>query len=176
MTAYQHPPVIRGVWESLVPVICPREAGELGLGADIVDHVALTMGALPDRFRKGLVLGLYTYDLGALAFLPGRGTRAHKLAPALAERYFVSWLSGPTPVHRQLAIALKQLLSLAHYEQPAVQDRMDYRPTQWIEKVTKRRLEVHAGDVERHQQSLFAPDPMPGVGRWPMARARKGGV
>jgi hypothetical protein len=173
VTDYQHPPVIRRIWESLVPVICPPEAVELGLGADIVDHVGLTMGALPDRFRQGLTLGLYTYDLGALAFLPGRGTRAHKLAPALAEQYFVSWLTGPTPVHRQLAIALKQLLSLAHYEQPAVQEQMGYRPTEWIEKVKKRRLDVYADEVDRHQQSLIAPDPLPGVGRWPR-RARKG--
>ncbi len=170
MTVYDHPPVIRRIWESLVPVICPSEAIALGIGADIVDHVGLTMGALPIRFRQGLTLGLYTYDLGALVFLPGRGTRAHKLAPALAERYFVSWLTGPTPVHRQLAIALKQLLSLAHYEQPAVQERMGYRPTEWIEQVKKRRLAVFAEDINRHQASLIAPDPLPGVGRWPRAR------
>lgn len=172
MTAYQHPPVVRRVWESLVPVICPSEAVELGLGADIVDHTALTMGALPTRFRQGLVLGIYTYDLGALVFLPGRATRAHKLSRELAERYWLSWLHGPTPVHRQLAIALKQLLTLAHYEQPAAQERLGYRPTEWIDKVKKRRLEVYGAEVERHQQSLIAADPLPGVGRWP--RARKG--
>ena len=41
--SYQHPPLVRRVLESLVPVVCPPEAMELGLGADIVDHVALTI-------------------------------------------------------------------------------------------------------------------------------------
>jgi len=160
---YQHSPRIRRVLESLVPVICPPEARELGIGADIVDHVALTMGVLPPLFRRGFVLGIATYDLAALAWLPGRGRRAHALPPDLATRYFESWRHGPTPIHRQLAIAMKQLLSLAHYEQPAAQARLGYTPAAWIDQVKKRRLELYADDIARHQASLIAPDPLPGI-------------
>jgi hypothetical protein len=161
--SYEHSARTRKVLESLVPVICPPEARELGLGADIVDHVALTMGVLPPLFRNGFVLGIATYDLGALLWLPGRGRRAHALPPHLATRYFESWRHGPTPIHRQLAIAMKQLLSLAHYEQPAVQAKIGYTPDAWITKVTKRRLEVYSEDIARHQASLIAPDPLPGI-------------
>jgi hypothetical protein len=37
---------------------------------------------------------------------------------------------------------------------------MGYRPQQWIDKVTKRRLEVYSDDVQRHEASILAPDPL----------------
>jgi hypothetical protein len=55
---------------------------------------------------------------------------------------------------------MKQLISLAHYEMPAVQEKMGYRPQQWIETVTKRRLDLYDEDIQRHQASLLAPDPL----------------
>jgi hypothetical protein len=171
MSDYQHSAATRRILESLVPVICPPDALTLGLGADIVDHVALTMSVLPKPFRTGLILGLRTYDLGALAFLPGRGKRAHQLSPELAERYYESWLHGPTPIHKQLAIAVGQLLKLAHYEQPAAQEQLGYRPAQWIEQVKKKRLELYAGDIQKHATSLITPDPLPGIAPF---RAKKG--
>lgn len=159
----------RKVLESLVPVICPPEAVELGLTTDIVDHVELTMSALPPRFRQGLLLGLETYDLAAVLWWPGRRRRAHRLPRHLAARYFERWLHGPTPIHRQLAIGVKQLVALAHYEQPVIQERLGYRPDGWIEKVKRRRLDVYADDIAKHQRSLIEPDPLPGIPR----RARK---
>lgn len=151
---------MRKVLASLVPVICPPEAHALGIEAEIVDHVGLSIGALPPLLQRGLALGLATYDLAAL---PRFRRRAHKLAPAQAERHFLSWLHGLTPMQRQMAIAVKQLLALAHYEHPRVQEEMGYRPTQWIEKVKRRRLELYTDDIQRHQASLIAPDPLPGV-------------
>jgi hypothetical protein len=151
---------MRPVLASLVGVVCPPEAIELGLTEAIVDHVGLSIGALPPRFQQALRLGIATYDLGALAWLPARGRRAHRLPRHLAAQYFERWLHGPTPIHKQLAIALKQLIVLAHYEQPAIQERLGYRPAAWIDKVKKRRLEVYSDDIARHQASLLAPDPL----------------
>jgi hypothetical protein len=148
------------VLRSLVGVICPPEATELGLADEIVAHVELQLTALPAVMRRGLQLGLATYDLGAV---PLHRRRAHKLPKHLARRYFELWLHGPTPLQRQLAIAIKQLLALAHFEHPVIQERMGYRPQQFIEKVKRRRLEVYQDDIQRHQQSLFAPDPLPGA-------------
>ena len=37
---------------------------------------------------------------------------------------------------------------------------MGYRPQQWIDKVTKRRLEVYSDDIQRHAASILAPDPL----------------
>lgn len=157
---YQHPPLVRRVLESLVPVVCPPEATALGLGADIVDHVALTMSVVPPLFRRGLIMGLTTYDLGALAWLPGRGRRAHQLPPALAERYFARWEHGFTPVERELAKAVGQLLKFGCYEQPAMLERLGYRPQQWIEEVKRRRLTVYGDDVRRAEAAILTPDPL----------------
>ena len=160
MSAYQHPAIVRRILESLVPVICPPDAMELGLGADIVDHVGLTMSSVPPLFRRGLVLGLTTYDLAALAWLPGRGRRAHQLPPDLADRYFDRWEHGWTPLERELAKAVGQLIKLACWEHPAMQARLGYTPTGWIEKVKRRRLEVYADDVRRAEAAVTAPDPL----------------
>lgn len=146
---------MRAVLKSLVPVICPPEAEHL---ADaIVDHMALTLGALPPLMQKGLAAGILTYDLGAV---PRYGRRAQSLPPAKAEVYYSSWEHGITPVHVQLAKALNQLMSLACYEQPEMMERCNYRPGPWIEQVTKRRLTVYADDVKKQDAQILAPDPL----------------
>jgi len=156
---YRHSPTSRAVLLSLVPVICPPEAFEL---ADaIVDHLALTLGAAPAMLRRGFGAGLATYDLGAL---PRYRRRARHLTGDAADRYFESWTHGITPVQRQLARALNQLMSLACYEQPAITERLGYRPAPWIEEVTKKRLTVYRDDVRRQDAQILAPDPLrPGV-------------
>lgn len=154
-TPYELAPTGRAVLVSLVPVICPPEAAHLAQA--IVDHMTLTIGASPSIIRRALGAGLVTYDLGALPFY---GRRAHKLAPKLAERYFVSWEDGPTPLHTQFARALNQLMSLSCYEMPEILDRLGYAPGPWMEEVTKRRLTVYRDDVRRQEAQILAPDPL----------------
>ncbi|MEZ4404574.1 MAG: hypothetical protein R3B06_31425 [Kofleriaceae bacterium] len=155
---YAHAPLTARLLGSLVPVMCPPEAWPL---ADaIVAHVGLTMGALPTPFRRALVTGLYGYDALALAWAPGRLRRAHQLPPDLAERYYLSWEHGPTPAHQQLAKGVGQLIKLGCYEQPAMQAALGYTPAAWIERVTRRRLEVYRDDIERQQAAILAPDPL----------------
>jgi len=101
------------------------------------------------------------YDVGAL---PRHARRARSLVGERAERYFESWLHGPTPLHRQLARGINQLMSLACYEQPAMMERLGYRPAPWIEEVTHHRLTVFRDDVRRQAEQILAPDPLrPGV-------------
>lgn len=159
MTEARHGPTTRAVLVSLVPVICPPEAHAL---ADaIVDHMALTLAAMPSLVRRGLTAGLATYDLGAL---PRYRRRARALAADDAERYYASWERGPTPMHTQLAHALNQLMSLSCYEQPAMMERLGYRPAPWIADVAQRRLAVYADDAQRQAAQIIAPDPLrPGV-------------
>jgi len=152
---YHHSKTARAVLRSLVPVICPPEAAPL---ADaIVDHMELTLGALPPLMQQGLAAGLVTYDIGAL---PRYLRRAHALSPAKAEAYYVSWEHGLTPLHVQFAKALNQLMSLACYEQPAMMESVGYRPAGWIETVTKKRLTVFADDVKKQDAQILAPDPL----------------
>jgi hypothetical protein len=157
--AYQHSPAGRAVLRSLVPVICPPEAQ--GLAEAILDHLALTLGASPALVRRGFAAGLLAYALGALPF---HGRRARHLTGARAERYFASWEHGPTPLHVQFARGVNQLMSLSCYEQPAMLERVGYRPAGWIDEVTRKRLSVFRDDAQRQEQQVLAADPLrPGV-------------
>jgi hypothetical protein len=157
--AYRHNPTTRAVLRSLVPVICPPEAAPLGDA--IVEHMALTIGAAPVVLRHGLVAGMVAYDLGALV---RHRRRARALRGDAAEAYFASWERGPTALHVQLSRAVNQLMSLSCYEQPAMMERLGYRPAPWIAEVTHRRLTVYRDDVARQAAQILAPDPLrPGV-------------
>jgi hypothetical protein len=164
VSAYQHPALVRRILESLVPVVCPPDAMELGLGADIVDHVGLTMSVIPPLFRSGLIAGLIGYDSAALLRY---GRRAHQLPPARALAWFERWEHGVTPLERELAKAVGQLLKLACYEQPAMQARLGYTPAAWIDEVKRRRLTVYGDEVRRAEAAVLAPDPL----RPPIERA-----
>jgi hypothetical protein len=145
----------RKVLVSLVPVVCPPEYAHL---ADaIVDHMALTLGASPPMLRRGFDAGLVAYDLGAL---PVHRRRAHQLTGDRAEKYFASWEHGPTPIHRQFAQAINQLMGLSCYEQPEAMTRVGYDPVPYIEEVTVKRLTVYKDDVAKQQAQIIAPDPL----------------
>ncbi len=157
--SYEHSPTGRAVLRSLVPVICPPEAAPCTDA--IVDHVALTLGAAPPLVRKGFGAGLAAYDLGAL---PRYRKRARSLTGDAADRYYESWVHGITPVHRQFAGALNQLISLACYEQPEMLERIGYQPAPWIEEVSRKRLTVFRDDIRKQDAQIIAPDPLrPGV-------------
>lgn len=155
MTAYVHPRTTRKVLCSLVPVICPPEA--VPLTDAIVDHMALTFAQTPPLLRRGLAAGFVTYDLGAL---PRYRKRAHKLTGEAAERYYEAWLHGITPVHKQFAQMLNQLMSLSCYEQPMMMEAVGYRVGPWIEEVKKKRLALYADDIKKQAAQILAPDPL----------------
>lgn len=152
---YRHGRTARRVLCSLVPVICPPEAR--ALGEAIVDHMALTLGAVSSGLRRGFAAGLVAYDLGAV--LRYR-RRAQALRGADAERYYASWEGGPTALQRQLARAVNQLMSLACYEQPEMLAQLGYLPAPWIAQVSQRRLAVYRDDIRRQDAQILAPDPL----------------
>jgi hypothetical protein len=148
----------------LIEVICPPDAVELGVAPDIAEHLDAMMNATPVLIRRGMLAGMVAYDIGALAYSPRRARRAHNLPSALAAAYFDSWLHGPTIVHRQLAKALMQLITLAYYEQPSVQQQIGYTPAAWIATVTKRRLHMYQDAISAGESRITAADPLrPGV-------------
>lgn len=169
------PPRVRELFASLVPVICPPEATALGLADDHVAHVALTVGAMPHALRRAFFLGVRTYDEGARTWLPARGRPARALPPELADRYYDRWEHGPTPVHKQLAHALGQLLKLAHYEHPRVQQVLGYQPAAWIDQVKRRRLTVYGDAVRAAEAAVIAPDPLRPVVEASRAALRRSG-
>lgn len=156
--SYRHSPTTRAVLRSLVPVICPPEAEPFRDA--IVEHMALTVAAVPSALRYGFIAGLGLYDLAAV---PRYGRRARSLRGDHAERHYAAWERGPTPLH-QLARVVNQLMSLSCYEQPAMMARVGYHPAAWIAEVTRRRLTVFRDDVGRQASQILAPDPLrPGV-------------
>lgn len=156
---YRHSATVRAVLRSLVPVICPPEAA--ALGDAIVDHIERTCASLAPALRAGLRLGAIAYDAGAV---PRFGRRARALRGDRAERYFAAWELGPTIVHREFARGVKQLMSLSCYDQPAMLERLGYRPAPWIAEVTQRRLTLFGDDIGRQAAQILAPDPLrPGV-------------
>jgi len=152
---YHHTPTTRAVLDSLVPVICPPEA--VPYRDAIVADMALQFEVVPPIVQRALGLGFVTYDLGAL---PRYFKRARALQGDQAEAYFHSWEEGFTPLHVQFARVINQLMSLSCYEQPAMMERVGYRPAAWIEKVTKKRLTVFADDVRKQDAQILAPDPL----------------
>lgn len=164
MSGYQHGTAVRRVIHHLIGVVCPPQAEQLGIVDDIANHMGEMMAALPTVIRHGMVAGIITYDLGAIAFAPTRGRRAHQLNLADGTGYFETWLHGPTPIHKQLGKAFMQLLNLGYYEHPKVQAAIGYTPAAWIEQVTKRRLTMFHDVIAKREVEIIAADPLrPGV-------------
>ena len=53
------------------------------------------------------------------------------------------------------------MIALAYFEMPKVQERLDYHPQAWIDKVKVQREETYRADIHRHQSSVLAADPLP---------------
>ncbi len=152
---YQHTSTTRAVLASLVPVICPPEA--VPYRDAIVADMALQFDVVPAIVQRAIGLGFATYDVGAL---PRYRARARTLTGDKAEAYFKAWEDGFTPFHVQFARVINQLMSLSCYEQPAMMERVGYRPAAWIEQVTKKRLTVFADAVREQDAQILAPDPL----------------
>jgi hypothetical protein len=161
LAEYSHPPRIRRLLRSLVPIVCPPEVERLGVVDAVVDHVALSMRAFPAPLRRALLLGLTTYDLSAAGWPRARGKTASKLPRHRAAAWYAFWWRSPLLPQRELAKAVKALMAIAYYEQPAVQTELGYAPQAWIDKVKGRRLEVYGEAIRKHDRALIEPDPLP---------------
>lgn len=172
---YRLPPRVRRVLTSLVPVICPEGATRLGLVDWVVDHAELGIGSFPRVVRHALVAGLTAYDQAARVWPRARGRSASQLDPEPAEAWYRLWWKSRLGPQRELSRALKSILCMAYYDAPEVQAEMGYAPQAWIDKVARRRLEVWSDAIARHEESLLAPDPLPGSLAARPAGAREAG-
>lgn len=157
---YTHSTATRRLLRSLVPVVCPPEQAELGVTEEVIDELELAMRSMPAFVRLALVSGMITYDVTAALVPRHRGKRAHQLRGDDALEWFRAWRSG-TAIQRNFVKGIKSLMGLSYYEVPAVQQYIGYTPQQWIDKVTKRRLEVYRDDIARHEDTMFEAEPIP---------------
>ena len=160
---YRHPDRVRQTLASLVPIVCPPVAVELELESDILTGVELTMRAIARPARVALLTGIHTYEHGARAYPSHRGKSASALSAAQARRYFDRWWHSPLLPQREFAKGIKGLLCLSCYEQPEMLRRIGYTADEWIARSRSYRLRTYGDAIRRHQESLLAPDPLPGI-------------
>jgi hypothetical protein len=165
LSSYRHPRAVRRLVAAVARAVCPPDAEELGVIDAVVDHTELCLAAFPALVRTAILAGAVTYDQGARLWPPARARRAADLDPERGARYFTSWWQSDNPLFREFARALKMLVCQAYYEMPAVKQKIGYDPESWIDRVSRYRLEVYKDDIDRHQESLFQPDPLPARGR-----------
>jgi len=146
--AYRLPSRVRRVLTAMAPVVCPPEVEELGLLEAVVDHVELSMGSFPPDLRAAL--------LGALRVM-GASSR---VLPGGPGRRFEAWWTARTRLRRLAARGVKAMFATAAYEQPAIKERMGYRPEEWIAVTARRRLELYADDIRRRELDVLAPAPL----------------
>ncbi len=158
---FKTPRFIRDLMLSLVTVTCPQEPYTDDVRAQVVDDADRFLRTLPAPFRLGLTAGMTAYDVLAAAVPGNLGKRASQLPPDRARKYYDLWAKGPLGVARLFAFGVKGIIAGAYYEQDAVRQDLGYTPDEWIDKVAKKRLQVYSEDVQRHEDSIFAPDPLP---------------
>jgi hypothetical protein len=150
----------RRVVSSLVSVICPPDAIELGLRGEITAHVELSIAALSPPARHAMHAGMVVYDQSARLWPPARGRRAADLPEPLARQYFEMWWRSRVPPRKNFAMGLKALICLACYEMPAMKKRIGYTPEEWIARVKAARLSTHKLYLVKRERELLEREPL----------------
>lgn len=161
LSNYRHSPRTRTILTHLACVVCPPDAQRLGLVATIVDHVELSLRALPTPARLGIVVALRFYDWGAIVSPGSLGRRSCSLSESQAVAYFDKWWRHRLGPVRELTKGIKSIICMSYCEMPEIKALLGFHSGKWMEDVKHKRLTVHANVVARHQESLIAPDPLP---------------
>lgn len=149
----------RRMLRALVPVVCGPDATTLDMVEPILAHVELTLRSFPAGLRSVIVVGIKAFDIAAVLH-PPFGRTFSRMSLRAARRYYRRWWSSSQYSPRRIARALKGLLVLGYYEQPAVHRKLGYDPEQWIAYTARRRLERWSADIHLHEQLVLTPDPL----------------
>jgi hypothetical protein len=154
---FKMPGFMRRTLAPLARIIVTDEVEELGLTAQCIDGIELTMRAFPTFLRTGLVVGTFAFEWGAF-FVTLR--RFSSLPRERQERYFKSWWGSRIGPMHQFAKGVKSAVCLSYWELPLVKERLEYHPEQWSAEVAARRLRDYADDIRQHDELVVAPDPL----------------
>ena len=165
---FKLPRFMRKTLAPLARIICTSEVEELGLTTQMVDGIELTMRAFPAFLRAGLVVGTFAFEWGGL-FVSLRPFSA--MSPERQEKYFASWWGSRVGALHQYAKGIKSAVCLAYWELPAVKDKLEYHPEQWIAEVAARRLRDYADDIKKYERMILEPDPLVQIGTKKVKRA-----
>lgn len=148
---------LRGTAVQLAKVICPPELESFGLTDHVIETFELGLRAAPASIRRGLVIGLIAFELGATVRY---GRPFSKLAPAAARAWYESWWSSPIGAFRQLARGTKAFIVLAFYDSAPMRAKLSYHPDRWIAEAARRRLERYGVEIGEAEGAVTAPDPL----------------
>ena len=158
---YSHAAGFRRTVTAIAPIACPPEIEALGLVDAVVDHLELSMRALPEVVRVGLIAGVTGYELASMAWPGHWGRPASKLNRDQAIRYFNGWHKSPIRLQREFIKGIKGLLCMGYFSLPEVKELIGYTPDAWVDQVKRKRLATYGDDIRRHEESILAADPLP---------------
>ncbi len=161
LSNYRHSRRTRKILTHLVRVVCPPDAQRLKLVSEIVDHIELSLRALPTPARLGLIVALVLYDLGSVVTPGSFGRRARSLSESQSKAYFERWWRHPIGPLRELTKGIKSVICMSYCEMPEVKEALGFHSGPWMADTKKKRLTVHADIVARHEEALITPDPLP---------------
>ena len=141
---------------SLVWLLCPSDVVTLGMVEDVVRHIEESAASISPVSRRALLASIDLIDVAGLRY----GARLSRLPPHAARRLIEGLSNGPSLVRRMLR-SVRDLVVIAYFDQPAVKDRLGYRPGEWTASVAARRRELWRGEIERHEELLRRPLPRP---------------
>lgn len=141
-------------------IVCPDDAETLGLIEPVVDEFERTLASFPGYIRVGLIAGMTSLELGAVALPSSLGRTFSRLPREKQEAYFASLWHSPLMPIRQLVKSVKALITLAYFEHPTIKQRLEYHPDRWIAETARQRLASFGAEIARHEATMTAPDPL----------------
>jgi hypothetical protein len=154
---FQLPRQLRSTVAQAARVACPPDLDRHDLAESIVESVELQLRAFPAGFRVAMVAGMASLEAGAVLRY---GVPFSRLDPERAAAWFRAWWTSPFGAFRQLAKALKALISMAFYQTKPIREQLQYHPDRWIAEAARRRLETWGVEIARHEEELLAPNPL----------------
>jgi hypothetical protein len=145
---------LRRVVARLADVACPPEPRSAKLISELLAEFEATLSTLSPTVRRPIVAGLVAFDRGARLYPKARGRRFVRLDDATAEAYLRAVLA------RVPAFALiKGLIVMCYYELPEVKEQIGYRPDDYIELVSRRRLASYGPQILAGEAAVLAAPP-----------------
>lgn len=143
---------------ALVQLLCPSDVVTLGIVEDVVRHVQASAASFSPGIRRALLAAVDLIELAGFR----HGVRFSRLPPRTALR-LIERLAGGPPLVRRMFGSVRDLVVIAYFDQPAVKERVGYRPGEWTATMAGRRREQWRGEIDLHQETLRRRLPRPGA-------------
>jgi choline dehydrogenase-like flavoprotein len=169
----RRPDRVSSTLEMLARAVCPPDDLDDAVLAGTLADTALMIDALAPPMRRGMRALITALELGAVR--PRYGFRRFSNLTTDEARELLRTIERDQPAVWFVVKLLRDLVLVSFYEQPAVRASVGYEPDAFIELRKAARAQRWAEEIERHQQLLVTPMPMPSA-RAGAGRARRAGA